>query len=65
MHNIKQLKPRGDGRYAQGYINAESCKKIFPQLKCDRIIYRSSYEKKFVYLLENNPSVKHWGSECI
>ena len=64
-NNIKQLKPRIDGRYTQGYINAESCKKLFPQMKFDKIIYRSSYEKKFVYWLENNPSVKYWGSECI
>ena len=64
-NNIKQLKPRIDGRYSQGYINAESCKKLFPQMKHDKIIYRSSYEKKFIYWLENNPSVKYWGSECI
>ena len=64
-HNIKQLKPRKDGRYQQGYINQESCKKLFPQMKFEKIIYRSSYEKKFIYWLENNPSVKHWGSECI
>lgn len=64
-NNIKQLKPRINGRYSQGYINAESCKKLFPQIKHDKIIYRSSYEKKFIYWLENNPSVKYWGSECI
>lgn len=64
-NNIKQLKPRRDGRYEQGYINQESCKKLFPQMKFDKIIYRSSYEKKFIYWLENNPSVKHWGSECL
>lgn len=34
-------------------------------MKHDKIIYRSSYEKKFIYWLENNPSVKHWGSECL
>lgn len=62
---IKQLKPRGDGRYSQGYINPQSCKKLFPQMKFETIIYRSSYEKKFIYWLENNSSVKHWGSECI
>lgn len=66
MHNkIKQLKPRKNGRYSQGYINQESCKKLFPQLKCESIIYRSSYEKKFIYWLESNPAVKYWGSECI
>lgn len=62
---IKDLKPSANGRYHQGYINPESCKKLFPQMKHDKIIYRSSYEKKFIYWLENNPAVKHWGSECI
>ncbi len=62
---IKDLKPRKYGFYQQGYINQDSCKKLFPQMKHDKIIYRSSYEKKFIYWLENNPAVKHWGSECI
>jgi hypothetical protein len=65
VSNIKQLKPQRGGRYEQGYINQESCKKLFPQMKFEKIIYRSSYEKKFIYWLENNPSVKHWGSECL
>lgn len=64
-NKIKQLKPTFNGRYQQGYINPQSCKKLFPQMKHESIIYRSSYEKKFIYWLENNPSVRHWGSECI
>ena len=55
---IKNLKPKLDGRYQQGYVNPESCKKLFPQMKHERIIFRSSYEKKFIYWLENNPAVK-------
>ena len=62
---IKHLKPRKNGRYQQGYINPLSCKKLFPGLKRDIIIYRSSYEKKFIHWLESNPNVKYWGSECI
>lgn len=65
MNKIKQLKPCANGRYQQGYINPESCKKLFPQMRRDKIIYRSSYEKKFIYWMENNPAVKHWGSECL
>lgn len=65
VKNIKELKPNLNSRYQQGYINQHSCKKLFPQFKFDKIIYRSSYEKKFIYWLENNPSVKYWGSECI
>ena len=63
--NIKDLKPSLNSRYQQGYINPASCHKLFPQLKFEKIIYRSSYEKKFIYWMENNPSVKYWGSECI
>jgi hypothetical protein len=62
---IKDFKPIKDGRYSQGYINPSSCKKIFPQMKTDKIIYRSSYERKFIAWLENNEQVKNWGSECI
>lgn len=64
MKNIKNLKPSLNSRYKQGYIDPSSCKKLFPQLKHDRIIYRSSYEKKFIIWLEQNKNVKYWGSEC-
>lgn len=62
--NIKQLKPVKNGRYKQGYINPRSCKKLFEQFSRDNIIYRSSYELKFIMWLENNNKVKRWGSEC-
>lgn len=64
-HNIKSLKPSKRSRYQQGYINPESCKKLFPELKYEKIIYRSSYEKKFLVWLETNNQIKNWGSECI
>lgn len=63
--NIKQLKPIKEGRYKQGYINPLSCKKLFPNLSRDTIIYRSSYEYKFIMWLERNNNIKYWGSECI
>lgn len=62
--DIKSLKPRKSARYKQGYIDPRSCKKLFPQLSKQAIIYRSSYELKFITWLENNNSVKNWGSEC-
>ena len=65
VRNIKELKPSLRSRYQQGYVNPASCKKLFPNISNDRIIYRSSYEKKFIYWCENCPQVKHWGSECI
>jgi hypothetical protein len=65
ISNIKNLKPTANGRYQQGYVNPASCLKLFPSLSRDRIIYRSSYEKKFIYWCENSPMVKYWGSECV
>lgn len=61
--NIKQLKPSKKSRYSQGYINPESCKKLIDYSQ--PIIYRSSYEKKFMYWCESSPSVSKWGSECV
>lgn len=61
--NIKKVTP-SNNRYQQGYVNPNACKKLFPSLKNDIIIYRSSYEKKFILWLESCPTVKYWGSEC-
>ncbi len=61
---IKNLKPSKSSRYTQGYIDPRSCKKLFPDISRDIIIYRSSYEKTFIYWLEGNSNVKYWGSEC-
>lgn len=63
--NIKNLSPSKKSRYRQGYIDPKSCKKLFDRLSNDKIIYRSSYELKFITWLENSSKVLHWGSECI
>lgn len=63
--DIKQLKPKKNGRFSQGYINPNSCKKLFESVKNKPIIYRSSWEKKFIYWCEMSKNVKYWGSECI
>lgn len=63
--NIKNLTPSKKSRYKQGYIDPRSCKKVFEQLSRDHIIYRSSYEFKFIMWLENSDKVSRWGSECI
>lgn len=62
---IKNIKPSLNSRYQQGYVNTSACTKLFPSCKQERIIYRSSYEKKFIIWAENNPDVVHWGSECV
>lgn len=61
--NIKDLKPRRTSRFSQGYVNPSSCKKLIDKTK--PIIYRSSYEKKFMVWLESCKNVKQWGSECV
>lgn len=63
--NIKNLKPSKVSHYQQGYINSSTCRKIFDELKHEPVIYRSSYELRFIKWLENNKDVKRWGSECI
>ena len=64
MYDIKKLKPRKQGRFKQGYINPQTCKKLFPSKRNTPIIYRSSYERRFIEYLESNPKVQYWGSEC-
>lgn len=63
--DIKQLKPTKKSRYTQGYVNPRSCKKLFESQSREPIIYRSSYELKFINWLEHNKNVKRWGSECV
>ena len=62
--DIKQLKPKKNGRFSQGYIDPNGCKKLFESVKRQPIIYRSSWEKKFIFWCESCSKVKHWGSEC-
>lgn len=61
--NIHQLKPRKNTRYSQGYIDPRTCKKLINN--SEPIIYRSSYERKFVVWCESSSQVIRWGSECI
>lgn len=62
---IKCLKPSKKSRYKQGYVNPDSLKKLFESQKNEPVIYRSSYERKFIQWLERSPKVVGWGSECI
>lgn len=61
--DIKNLKPNKKSRYSQGYLDPRSCRKYIDP--SHPIIYRSSYEKKFIIWCENNPNVERWGSEVI
>lgn len=62
MHDIKKLKPKRSSKYKQGYVRKDSCKKYFGP---GPIIYRSSYEKKFIVWLESCKKVLRWTSENI
>ena len=59
---IKNLKPSKNSRFKQGYINIKSCKKYIGE---GPIIFRSSYERKFVAWLESCNSVAKWSSENV
>lgn len=65
MHDIKQLAPKHSSRFKQGYVNPASCKKLFESVAHQPIIYRSSWEQRFMQWCEHSPKVKHWGSECV
>ena len=62
-HDIKKIRP--SRRYKGGQINPASCHKLYESQRMKPIIYRSSYERDFIYWLERSPKVVHWGSECI
>lgn len=62
---IKDFKPSRKSRFKQGYVDPRSCKKLIKEFQNEPIIYRSSYEKKFMQWLESNKNVSQWASECI
>lgn len=62
-HDIKKIRP--NGRYKGGQINPTSCRKLYESQKTRPIIYRSSYERDFIFWLERSKRVIRWGSECV
>jgi hypothetical protein len=63
MNNIKDLKPNPKSAFKQGYFIPASPEKYIGDLK--KIIYRSSWEKKFMILCDTSPLVKSWSSEPV
>lgn len=63
--DIKQFKPSKNSRFTQGYIDPSTCKKLFESIQNQPVIYRSSWEKRFVKWCESCKRVKQWGSECV
>ena len=65
MMDIKKLQPNKNSRYRQGAVHPDACRKLFESQRRKPIIYRSSYEWRFINWLEHSPKVKRWGSECM
>lgn len=63
--NIKDLKPHKHSHYRQGTFNPDGAIKLFESQRGKPIIYRSSWERKFILWLEKSSSVSHWGNECV
>ena len=62
--NIKDfLKPNKGGRYKQEYYHPKNVSKYVGDP--EKIIYRSSWERKFMIWLDLNDSVLEWSSEPI
>lgn len=62
---IKELKPKKNSKYHQGYLNSSQCKKLFNSVKGEPIIYRSGLELQFIQFCESNPKILKWASEPI
>lgn len=61
MVDIKNLKPKADSKFKQGYYKLINESKYAGDKS--KIIYRSSWEKKFCAYLDLNPEVTRWSSE--
>jgi len=64
-NKIKNLKPRKNSRYHQGYLDMSKIQKCFCSCQNEPIIYRSQLELQFIQFCENNPKIKQWASEPI
>lgn len=63
--DIKKFGPSRSSRFSQGMINPSCCRKLFESQRSKPIIYRSSWEKKFIIWCESSNKIKAWGSECV
>lgn len=63
--DIKKLKPSKHSRFKQGVVARNTLHKLFESQQDKPVIYRSSYEWRFINWLERNPHIVGWGSECL
>jgi hypothetical protein len=59
--NIKNLVPRKDSQYKQGYYNLVNLAKYIGDP--NKIIFRSSWERKFAVYCDSNDRIVAWSSE--
>lgn len=64
-NNIKNIKPKKNSRFHQGFISQKFCTKLFRSCKDEPIIYRSGLEYQFIQFCESNPKIRRWASEPI
>jgi hypothetical protein len=60
--SIKNLKPTGNSGFVQGYFNPTNPDKYIGP---SPIIYRSSWERKFMIMCDTKDSVVKWSSEPV
>lgn len=63
MKNIKRLLPNSKSGFRQGYFIPAHPEKYIGDIT--KIIYRSSWEKKFMILCDKSPMVESWSSEPV
>lgn len=63
--DIKKFGPQRNSRSRQGAINPACLKKLFEGQRSKPVIYRSSWERKFITWCETCRKVRRWGSECV
>lgn len=64
-NKIKNIKPKKDSKWHQGYVPVKYTTKLFNSVKDEPIIYRSGLELQFIQFCENNPMILKWASEPI
>ena len=63
MKNIKNLKPNARGPFKQGYYKVNNPDKYAGDPRV--VIFRSSWERKFMIMCDLNPQIIRWGSEPV
>ena len=63
MRDIKKLKPNSNGPYVQGYYKVNNPEKYAGDPRV--VIFRSSWERKFMILCDLSHQITKWGSEPV